>query len=107
MNYPAPHTIQNYGPSLRKQFSLDVLVGLSASQKCLPAKYFYDARGSELFQKAFEIYQSGYPANEFTGLPVSEELMRMFDTEFQKYLSGDITVDEMLSTVQDLWSAEF
>lgn len=63
--------------------------------------------GSELFQKAFEIYQSGYPANEFTGLPVSEELMRMFDTEFQKYLSGDITVDEMLSTVQDLWSAEF
>ena len=33
----------------------------------------------ELFKKAFEIYQSGYPANEFTGLPVAEELMRQFD----------------------------
>ncbi|MGX5679897.1 ABC transporter substrate-binding protein [Schumannella luteola] len=63
--------------------------------------------GKELFEKAFEIYQSGYPANEFTGLPVSEELMRQFDTEFQKYLSGDVSVDDMLSTVQESWSAEF
>ncbi|TXK17445.1 sugar ABC transporter substrate-binding protein [Homoserinibacter sp. GY 40078] len=63
--------------------------------------------GKELFEKAFEIYQSGYPANEFTGLPVSEELMRQFDTELQKYLSGDESVDEMLSTVQDSWTAEF
>ena len=63
--------------------------------------------GKELFEKAFEIYQSGYPANEFTGLPVAEDLMRQFSTEFQKYLSGDISVDDMLSTVQESWSAEF
>ena len=62
---------------------------------------------SELFQKAFEIYQSGYPANEFTGLPVAEDLMRQFDTEFQRLLSGDVGVDEMLSTVQDSWLSEF
>lgn len=63
--------------------------------------------GKELFEKAFEIYQSGYPANEFTGLPVAEDLMRQFDTEFQKLLEGQVSVDEMLSTVQDSWSSEF
>lgn len=63
--------------------------------------------GKELFEKAFEIYQAGYPANEFTGLPVSEELMRQFDTEFQKLLEGQISVDDMLDTVQESWSQEF
>ncbi|MBN9239537.1 MAG: sugar ABC transporter substrate-binding protein [Micrococcales bacterium 70-64] len=63
--------------------------------------------GKELFEKAFEIYKSGYPANEFTGLPVAEDLMRQFDTEFQKVLSGDGTVKDMLSTVQDSWTKEF
>ena len=37
----------------------------------------------ELFQTAFDIYTSGYPANEFTGLPVAEQLMRLFDEQFQ------------------------
>lgn len=63
--------------------------------------------GSELFQKAFEIYQSGYPANEFTGLPVAEDLMRDFDTELQKTLSGEQSVDDMLSAVQDVWASKF
>jgi multiple sugar transport system substrate-binding protein len=63
--------------------------------------------GKELFEKAFEIYQSGYPANEFTGLPVAEDLMRQFDTEFQKLLEGQTTRDEMLDAVQESWSAEF
>ena len=63
--------------------------------------------GKELFEKAFEIYKSGYPANEFTGLPVAEDLMRQFDTEFQKVLSGDGNVKDMLGTVQDSWTKEF
>jgi multiple sugar transport system substrate-binding protein len=63
--------------------------------------------GKELFEKAFEIYQSGYPANEFTGLPVAEDLMRQFDTEFQKLLEGQTSVDEMLDAVQESWSQEF
>jgi multiple sugar transport system substrate-binding protein len=63
--------------------------------------------GKELFEKAFEIYQSGYPANEFTGLPVAEDLMRQFDTEFQKLLEGQVSVDDMLGTVQESWSSEF
>jgi len=61
----------------------------------------------ELFGKAFEIYQAGYPANEFTGLPVAEELMRQFDEQLQRMLSGDISVDEMLTNAQESWSQEF
>jgi multiple sugar transport system substrate-binding protein len=63
--------------------------------------------GDELFGQAFEIYQSGFPANEFVGLPVAEQLMRLFDEQFQLYLEGDITVDEMLDAAQAAWVAEF
>ncbi len=63
--------------------------------------------GDELFATAFDIYQSGYPANEFTGLPVAEQLMRLFDEQFQRMLEGDQSVDEMLSTTQEAWMNEF
>jgi len=61
----------------------------------------------ELFGSAFEIYQKGYPANEFVGLPVAEDLMRAFDEQFQLMLEGDQTVDEMLQKVQEAWLKEF
>ncbi|WP_024287489.1 sugar ABC transporter substrate-binding protein [Cellulomonas sp. KRMCY2] len=61
----------------------------------------------ELFAAAFDIYTSGYPANEFTGLPVAEQLMRLFDEQFQLMLEGDQTVEEMLQASQDAWMAEF
>ncbi|GAB3618231.1 sugar ABC transporter substrate-binding protein [Okibacterium endophyticum] len=61
----------------------------------------------ELFAKAFEIYQAGYPANEFTGLPVAEQLMRDFDEQLQMMLQGDQSVDDMLQNVQDAWMDEF
>lgn len=61
----------------------------------------------ELFTTAFEIYQAGYPANEFTGLPVAEELMRQFGEQFQALLDGQQSVDEMLDKVQTAWTAEF
>ena len=57
--------------------------------------------------QAFDIYQAGYPANEFTGLPVAEDLMRQMNEQFQAMLEGDITVDDMLETTQESWSAEF
>jgi multiple sugar transport system substrate-binding protein len=60
-----------------------------------------------LFQTAFDIYQAGYPANEFTGLPVAEELMRQFDEQFQMMLNGDQSVDDALQKTQDSWLAEF
>ncbi|GJD29492.1 Histidine N-alpha-methyltransferase [Methylobacterium adhaesivum] len=37
-------------PDARRQFEEDVIAGLSAPQKFLSAKYFYDAAGSDLFE---------------------------------------------------------
>lgn len=39
----------------RERFARDVLVGFSAPQKFLPSKYFYDARGSKLFERITDI----------------------------------------------------
>ncbi|HMR65740.1 MAG TPA: sugar ABC transporter substrate-binding protein [Anaerolineae bacterium] len=57
----------------------------------------------ELFAEAFEVFQSGYLANEFVGLPVAEELMRLYDEQFQLYLEGDQTLDEFLANAQEAW----
>jgi multiple sugar transport system substrate-binding protein len=56
---------------------------------------------------AFDIYKAGYPANEFTGLPVADELMRSFDEQLQKTLSGGQSIDSMLKTTQDTWLKDF
>jgi multiple sugar transport system substrate-binding protein len=61
----------------------------------------------ELFGSAFEIYQAGYPANEFVGLPVAEELMRQFGEQFQLYLDGSQSLDDMLNNAQGAWSERF
>jgi multiple sugar transport system substrate-binding protein len=62
---------------------------------------------NELFATAFEIYQDGYPANEFTGLPVAEELMRQLGEQLQKTLNGDQSVDDALTAAQEQWESEF
>lgn len=36
-------------------FALDILLGLSGQRKSIPSKYFYDDRGSELFQQITEL----------------------------------------------------
>jgi multiple sugar transport system substrate-binding protein len=61
----------------------------------------------ELFADAFEVFQSGYLANEFVGLPVAENLMRDFDEYFQLYLEGDLDIEEFLSGAQDAWMESF
>jgi len=64
-------------------------------------------KSDKLFAAAFDVFKNGYLANEFTGLPVAEQLMREFEEPFQQYLSGDIKVDELLSTAQDTWMKHF
>ena len=64
-------------------------------------------QGDELFGEAFEIYQSGFPANEFVGLPVAEQLMRLFDEQFQLYLDDDISLNDMLKVAQESWVDKF
>ena len=61
----------------------------------------------DLFGLAFEVFQAGYPANEFVGLPVAEELMRMFDEEIQLMLDGKQTAEEAAANAQAKWLAEF
>lgn len=61
----------------------------------------------ELFKKAFEIYQAGYPANEFTGLPVAEELMRQLGEQLQSAFDGQQSIDDALKKAQEEWKAEF
>lgn len=61
----------------------------------------------KLFGKGFKIFQSGYLANEFTGLPVAEELMRMLDEEIQLMLMGKQTAEQAVARAQAKWIAEF
>ena len=42
--------LRDFGPA-RERFLADALAGLLARRKTLPCKYFYDARGSELFDR--------------------------------------------------------
>ncbi|BCJ57586.1 ABC transporter substrate-binding protein [Micromonospora endophytica] len=58
-----------------------------------------------LFKAAFDIYQQGYPANEFVGLPKSEDLMRSFAEQLQLVLTGKTSVDEALAKAQENWSS--
>ena len=43
----------------------------------------------------------GYPANEFTGLPVAEQLMRDFGEQFQKSLDGQQSIEDALDRGPD------
>lgn len=61
----------------------------------------------ELFGTAFEIFKTGYLANEFVGLPVAEELMRQLNIEVQKMLEGQQSSKEAAAAAQEKWLAEF
>jgi dimethylhistidine N-methyltransferase len=61
MNYVVLDALRNQKQaSLRNQFAFDVLMGFSAKSKYLPSKYFYDARGSELFEQITDL-EEYYP----------------------------------------------
>ena len=61
----------------------------------------------ELFAAAFDVFQAGVLANEFVGLPVAENLMRAFDEQFQLYLDGGQTLDDLLNNAQAAWMENF
>jgi len=63
------------------------------------------SKSDPLFKTAFDIYQEGTPANEFTGLPKSEDLMRSFDEQLQLVLTGKSSVDDALAKAQESWSS--
>ncbi len=63
------------------------------------------SKSDPLFKTAFDIYKAGTPANEFVGLPKSEDLMRSFDEQLQLTLTGKQSVDDTLSKAQQAWSS--
>jgi multiple sugar transport system substrate-binding protein len=64
-------------------------------------------QSDETFKTAFDIWNKGVPANEFTGLPTAEDLMRSFDQELQKTLAENQPVDTTLSNAQAAWEKKF
>ncbi|MGO9410209.1 MAG: ABC transporter substrate-binding protein [Spirochaetia bacterium] len=60
-----------------------------------------------LFGKGFEIFQNGYLANEFVGLPQAEQLMRLFDEQIQVMLDGKQTAEQAAAKAQAEWAKVF
>ncbi len=52
--YDAPR-MQGRGHLMTEQFLMDVVEGLQRDPKSVPSKYFYDRRGSELFERICEL----------------------------------------------------
>jgi len=51
----SPHTFGSLESIARDRFLVDVVNGLCSAQKTLPCKYFYDERGSALFDQICEL----------------------------------------------------
>lgn len=64
-------------------------------------------QSDELFAAAFDVFKQGYLANEFVGLPVAEELMRLFGEQFQLYLDDGQSLDDALNNAQAAWMEKF
>ena len=64
-------------------------------------------KSDRLMAKAFKIFNDGYLENEFTGLPVAVELMRMFNYEVQLMLEGKQSPEETAAKTHAKWIAEF
>jgi L-histidine N-alpha-methyltransferase len=54
-NYTILKPVDEGPENEQEKFAVDVLSGLSARDKTLPSKYFYDSRGSELFRKIMDL----------------------------------------------------
>lgn len=90
--------------------SKDVNSELSTMAKAFPGNTestpdFSDS--DPLFKTAFDIYKAGVPANEFTGLPTAEDLMRQLGEQLQSALGGQQSMDDALKKAQTSWLAAF
>jgi dimethylhistidine N-methyltransferase len=67
----------------KETFALDVLIGLSETPKRIPSKYFYDSRGSHLFEAITELPEYYLTRCEF-------EIFEKNKAEIAKVLSGEL-----------------
>jgi L-histidine N-alpha-methyltransferase len=67
--------------SFRAEFIKDISTGLNAPRKSIPSKYFYDERGSQLFEKICSLPEYYPTRTEMSILKMSAPLiMKSFDT---------------------------
>jgi dimethylhistidine N-methyltransferase len=70
-----------------QEFLADVLDGLSKPEKHLPSKYFYDKRGSELFDQICEL-------DEYYPTRIEIEIMRRYAKQMAEFLHGSSVLVE-------------
>ncbi|MFQ8897932.1 MAG: hypothetical protein ACLR71_06665 [[Clostridium] scindens] len=54
----------------------------------------------EVFQDIYDMYQGGYPINEFTGMKEANTIMTDYINELVPYMDGKQDVDTFLGKVQ-------
>jgi L-histidine Nalpha-methyltransferase len=86
---PAQHRVQDHPASYLAELRADVRAGLTATPKALPPKYFYDERGSELF-------------DEITRLP--EYHLTRAETEILRARAAEIAALSRCETLVELGS---
>ncbi|GAA2740859.1 sugar ABC transporter substrate-binding protein [Terrabacter aerolatus] len=105
----SPHKAQAF-KLVQYLMSTDVNAKLSSIANAFPGntKSVPDfVKSDAMFKTAFDIWNKGVPANEFTGLPTAEDLMRSFDVQLQETLANGQPVNTSLSNVQADWSSKF
>lgn len=77
--------------------------GFPGNKNAVPEQVASD----EAFSDAMDSWLKSDPVNEFTALPVAEELERIYLQEMQRYLSDEQDLDATLQTIQSKWEEEF
>lgn len=84
---PSGATLHDLNPS-SDAFLAEVLRGLSATPKAIPAKFFYDARGAKLFEQICELPEY-YPTR------IEIAIMRDYAAEMAAAIGSDIVLVEL------------
>lgn len=88
---PAPRLLELpaiASPAEERSFAEDVILGLSSTPKSLPCKYFYDARGSALFDRITEL-------DEYYPTRTEAELMRTHASAMAAAIGPDALILEL------------
>lgn len=78
----------------------DLAVTQSAFPNSLVAEPDYSG-ADEVFQDIYDMYQGGYPINEFTGMKEANTIMTDYINELVPYMDGKVDVDTFLGNVQE------
>lgn len=94
---------------LRAEFRRDVLLGLAQQRKAIPARWFYDHRGSELFEEITRLPEY-YPTRTETGILMAHaaRIGRMVGSQHHvvvEFGAGSVTKTPLL--LDAIWTAAY